>query len=243
MFSVDSGSDSDSDSDDSECSDDDNFELCMQTVVMALVMSDTSFFAMPMLPGRVRNDHRDRAASILTVWSDDMFQRQFRLCRSDFNFVLQKIYVSLHRDEQKVINSSGSVISLELKLSITWRDRAGAAYLDMIWYSVSVDHVIALVVDACCAIHRHIQNIQMPTTDIGFIKLTSDWQRRVIEVIYANRVPNHVQIRGASKISQCKEEEEEEEGGLPGQRISQLSFSVLCGASQLVVHRNWCNSP
>ena len=162
-------SDDESDSDDERV----DIRLLLQTVIAALVATDTSFSTLPTLPGRVGNERRDRESSILTVrsWSDEFFQRQFRLHRPDFNYALERIYVSLHRNEQMAINSSGSSISPELKLLITLRVLAGASYLDMIWYSVSVNHVIALVVDACVAIHRHIDNIKMPTTEAGFIKL------------------------------------------------------------------------
>lgn len=44
-------------------------------------------------PGKYGNPHRDRAGSIMKVqtWSDEMFHRQMRLCREDFQFLLSKI--------------------------------------------------------------------------------------------------------------------------------------------------------
>ena len=132
-------SDDESDSDDERV----DIRLLLQTVIAALVATDTSFSTLPTLPGRVGNERRDRESSILTVrsWSDEFFQRQFRLHRPDFNYVLERIYVSLHRNEQMAINSSGSSISPELKLLITLRVLAGASYLDMIYANRIPNHI------------------------------------------------------------------------------------------------------
>ena len=96
---------------------------------------------------RKGNIHRDRS-SILR-WAhqldDVMFRRQFRLCREDFLFVVNKISVALHVNRQQAINSSGSSIPVELMLMITLRILAGASYLDMIHYHVHVDSVNKIV--------------------------------------------------------------------------------------------------
>ena len=48
---------------------------------------------------------------------------------------------------------------------ITLRMLAGAKYLDMIWYRVSVDHAREYVHDCLLAINSVIDNIKMPATD------------------------------------------------------------------------------
>lgn len=94
-----------------------------------------------------------------------MFRRQFRLCREDFGNVLTKIDHLIRRNEVKARNSSGYSICPEMRLMITLRILAGAKYLDMIWYRVSVDHVQTYVHDCLFAINSVIDNIKVPATD------------------------------------------------------------------------------
>jgi hypothetical protein len=94
-----------------------------------------------------------------------MFKRQFRLCREDFGDVLKLIAPLIRRNEIKAHNSSGSSICPEMRLMITLRILAGAKYLDMIWYRVSVGHERTLVDDCLMAINSEIDNIKMPATD------------------------------------------------------------------------------
>ena len=52
---------------------------------------------------------------------------------------------------------------------MTLRILAGAKYLDMIWYRVSVDHVSEYVHDCLLAINSVINNINVPTTNAEWI--------------------------------------------------------------------------
>ena len=78
------------------------------------------------------NIHRDRSA--ILRWCDQlddtMSNRQIRVCRSDFFYILIKIEGSLAVNTQKALNSSGSPILSKLMLMITLRILAGASYLD-----------------------------------------------------------------------------------------------------------------
>ena len=62
---------------------------------------------------RVGNKRRNR--SMIINWSyeldDAMFNRQFRLCREDFFYILFKIETGLTKNEKKAISSSGSLVS------------------------------------------------------------------------------------------------------------------------------------
>ena len=126
---------------------------------------------------RKGNIHRDRS-SILR-WAhqldDVMFRRQFRLCREDFLFVVNKISVALHVNRQQAINSSGSSIPVELMLMITLRILAGASYLDMIHYHVHVDSVNKIVWSVVCAIHSDVDNIKIAANEEECIKLARVW--------------------------------------------------------------------
>lgn len=96
---------------------------------------------------RVGNKHRNR--TMIINWSydldDAMFNRQFRLCREDFFYVLFKNETGLIKNEKKAVNSSGSSVSPYIMLMITLRILAGASYLDMIHYQVHVDSVCDIV--------------------------------------------------------------------------------------------------
>ncbi len=91
---------------------------------------------------RKRNSHRycKSVIEFIHSWSDSMFQRQFRLSRDDFYAVHEAIInhkASQYGYEEKKLFkfatlSSGSPVTLELRLFITLRILSGASYLDMI---------------------------------------------------------------------------------------------------------------
>ena len=108
-----------------------------------------------------------------------MFRRQFRLCREDFGYVLSLITPLIQRNEVQATNSSGSTICPEMRLMITLRILAGAKYLDMIWYRVSVDHVRTYVQDCLLAINSTIDNINMPSSEVEW-RIESEKFREVL---------------------------------------------------------------
>lgn len=126
---------------------------------------------------RKRNVLRDR--SHIIEWSksidDEMFRRQFRLCRLDFFYVLIKIEVDLKKNNQQAINSSGSPISPYLMLLITLRVLAGASYLDMIHYHIHVDSVATIVWNTVCSIHKRIDNINVAQNEAECLILAKEW--------------------------------------------------------------------
>lgn len=153
------------------------------SAIQTLLWSDSSFNSLTRLPGRVGNLHRDRESSLLEVrsWDDDMFRRQFRLNRCDFNDLLQIIAPYLTTCATYARNSSGSAICPELRLLIALRVLAGASYLDMIWYNVSINHVMSLVVNVCKCINEHVDNISFPSygDEDGYRALQDGWKRRI----------------------------------------------------------------
>ena len=140
------GSDYDSDNQSNFSDSEEDFrKLALLTVITTTLLAQT----IPLEPPRIGDSRSDRREALQYVrsWDDDMFRRQFRLCRDDFGFVLHKIAPLIVRNEVRAIASSGSSICPELRLMITLRILAGAKYLDMIWYRVHVDHVHELVID------------------------------------------------------------------------------------------------
>lgn len=106
---------------------------------------------------------------------DKMFNRQFRLCREDFYYVLSKITIDLKKDSVKARNSSGSEISPQLMLMITLRILAGASYLDMIHYRVHIDSVAAIVWDTVSSIHIRVNNIKLAGNEEECLTLAKEW--------------------------------------------------------------------
>lgn len=152
-------------------------KLALLTIVTATLLVSI----IPTEPPRIGNSRNDRhhALQYVRSWDDDMFRRQFRICREDFGNLLHKIAPLISRNEAKAIASSGSSINPELRLMITLRILAGAKYLDMIWYRVNVDHVSEIVIDCARAINSTVKNIQIPLNETDW-KLESDNFREVL---------------------------------------------------------------
>ena len=114
---------------------------------------------------RQPNVHRDRSSVIKFIhsWTDDMFKRQFRLTREDFFLLERCIYDNMAKkgyDPKKhydlATRSSGSPITLELRLYVTLRICSGASYLDMVWYQVDVKSVPDIFWRTICDIDEAI---------------------------------------------------------------------------------------
>lgn len=80
-----------------------------------------------------RNYHRNRGFAVeeMDRLSEHNFQRMFRMDRSTFHEICEKLHPFLTRNELKARNSSGSVITTETRLAVTLRWLAGGCYLDL----------------------------------------------------------------------------------------------------------------
>ena len=154
------------------------FQRTLTAIVTGTILA---FSSIPLEPPRVGNSRNSRPEALQYVrsWDDDMFKRQFRLCRLDFGMVLAKIAPLIQRNEAMARRSSGSSICPEIRLMLTLRVLAGAKYLDMIWYRVSVDHVHEYVLDCLTAINSAIDNIKIPSTDSEW-RIESEKYRAVL---------------------------------------------------------------
>ena len=135
-------------------------KLSAITMVSSILTVCSVYFLSPAVPHfRRPNVHRDRthALEFIRSWDDDMFHRQTRLERADFIPLLQSIAPLISKNEHMARVSSGSAINPELLLVMTLRLLAGAQYLDMIWYQISIDHIWDYVNPVLVAIHRTIQ--------------------------------------------------------------------------------------
>ena len=151
---------------------------------------------------------RSKAWDFVLSWDDNMFFRQFRFSKNNFNdlsFKLKNNYPGRYDDGWKNYqlaivrgnaSTGGSSISMDLKLCITLRLLAGASYLDMVWYGVSIDNVFKIFFSTLNLISKvEHNNISLPKTEEEFLALAKEWsdiniQRRGFDlmpgIIYFN---------------------------------------------------------
>jgi hypothetical protein len=189
---LDSSSDEDSDEDEqTKAADDDDEWMMIRLQSIMLYMAVTGSFTSwrtSVKRDRKGNTKRDREyhQSKIDTWSDELFKRQFRLCREDFNTVLGKIIEYLGGDQEVKRRedygrrSYGSPILLKTKLMITLRMLAGASYLDMIWYDVSEESVHSIFKQTIELIDAALDNAKLPTTDEGWKELSDGWSSKSV---------------------------------------------------------------
>ena len=140
----------------------------------------TDLFPLDKIPRMRRpNAHRDRPGALEFVrsWDDDMFQRQFRLDREDFNWLLALIAPSIQKDEEMARRSSGSAVNPELKLLMTLRLLAGASYLEFVWYEVSVKQIWYFIEPVLIAIYELVDNVKLPYTESELDSHINAWNQ------------------------------------------------------------------
>jgi hypothetical protein len=71
--------------------------------------------------------------------------------------------------------SSGSPISLELRLYIMLQILSGASYLDMIWYGVEIRSVPGIFWKTICNIDDALDNIRFPADEEGIWQVVDNW--------------------------------------------------------------------
>ena len=109
-------------------------------------------------------------------FSDKEFQAQYRLRRVVFNECLSLLDIHLKKNEKKALASSGSSVSPEMMFLITLRLLAGASYLDMIWYRVSVKHIFdSIIYPTLEAIIKCLPPISFPKTEVECQAIEQQW--------------------------------------------------------------------
>jgi hypothetical protein len=176
---------------------------------------------------RIRNCRRDRISpwNFVKSWSDDLFYRQLRMEREDFNTLCDKCkknYPGRHEQGirnylyslQQGSNSSIIPVTMEIKLCITLRLLAGASYLDMIWYGVSLESVHSIFISTLELINKVESNIKMPTTDDEWNDLSEEWKNVSIKKRGVDTLPGIV-LAGDGIVFQIDEPTANECGNIP----------------------------
>lgn len=149
-----------------------------QTAILFALMLEYSHVYSTVPHFRRPNARKTRVHALEFVrgFDDEMFERQFRLCREDFNHILTVINDNIHLNQQKAINSSGSAICMEIRLCMTLRLLAGASYLDLIWYEVSIDHVMDYILPILMTINACFNNICLPKSIADIDAVRDGWE-------------------------------------------------------------------
>lgn len=113
--------------------------------------------------------------------------------KSGFDEILEKIKngypgpMLIGKDNLEYTKKFGDLASehipLELKLFITLRLLAGASYLDMIWYGVSIPSVHRIFIFYFDILYVVDDQINMPTTEEGYLELAKEWSDKNIKIV------------------------------------------------------------
>jgi hypothetical protein len=130
---------------------------------------------------RKGNERRDRLGplSVVNSWSDAFFYRQYRVTRAEF--VAMRLSIAEHvrpRNVAMANMSSGGIVPLDTKILVTLRILAGAKYLDMVWYGISVNHVPTYVMEIVDAMNKcsYLDNIKLPSTPEEVQRVMGEWE-------------------------------------------------------------------
>ena len=131
---------------------------------------------------RMKSDRKASAWEFVLSWNDDVFYKQFRMYKEEFVDLADKCKLKYPGRKSGLENyelavkrgnasTGGNHTTLEIKLAIFLRMCAGAQWLDMIWYGVSLKSVHAIF-----QFMLELVNEALPDTEIfAFPSTTADW--------------------------------------------------------------------
>jgi hypothetical protein len=155
-----------------------------------------------------------------------MFSRQFRMHRDLFFRLLRRMiyyFPGSHSEGEKNFqhsccqgdNAHGHHILLQIKLCITLRILAGASYLDMIWYGVSIGYVETIFKDCLSLIHRALPDDYIfdfnERTD--FNRMAHEWSQIMIRRRSHDLMKGTI-LAGDGLVIEIQGGTEEDRGGL-----------------------------
>jgi hypothetical protein len=196
------------------------------TNALLLYLGYEIFITRDSKPGNKFIDNNNAWEFVLS-WDEAMFFRQFRLSKNNFNdlcFKLKNNYKGRYEDGWKNYQLSitrekascqGSFISLEIKLCITLRLMAGASYLDMVWYGVSVNNVFKIFFSTLKIIKKvEHSNISWPSTEEAFRKLSDEWSKINIDKRGFDLMPGTIAAGDGIAVKTIKPTDEDR-GNIP----------------------------
>lgn len=189
-------------------------------------------------------EEREAPWEFVETWAPSMFKRQFRMDRLSFFDLLEKI-ISIFPGTfgsgkenycyscRQGNNAHGHHIPLQIKLCVTLRLLAGASYLDMIWYGVSMGHVETVFVDTLHLIDAALPDSEWfdchETTD--FDKMAHEWSSVMINAKGTDLMPGTI-LAGDGLVVQIQApcESDRDGGDLAGYRNRKGYFALIVQA-------------
>jgi len=158
------------------------FSLCSNETINTTINDDT------IVASDINSTNINEAQVKLRLLNELVSATSVQMCRvtrSDFLLLEATILESMERKGYDLARhacyaarSSGSPISLELRLYITLRILSGASYLDMIWYGVEIRSVPALFWQTICDMDDALDNIRFPTDEQGIRQVVDNWSAK-----------------------------------------------------------------
>lgn len=156
----------------------------------ALVLCESETFSPPSKRRKKIPRNRKESWEFILSWSETDFYRQFRILKEEFLILVERcknIYpgkssrgIENYRQAQKmgqVSTPNSGPITMEIKVAITLRMLAGAAYLDMIWYGVQLDSVHPIFVFTIELIDKALPNHEIFNFNPENLNFTEECQR------------------------------------------------------------------
>jgi hypothetical protein len=183
---------------------------------------------------RRNNKIRNRNSVLETIdntWDDLMWRRQMRISKENFYYILDLITPLIQRNVDMATRSSGSDISPRLRLHVTLRILAGASYLDLVWYEISVDHIMEIVIDCCNAINCVLNNLCLPDDkdEVAFRKLEDGFNTKQRNRYGTIITPGTV-LAGDGLVVKIKQPSKKEEAQTQKYRNRKCCFAVVAQA-------------
>jgi hypothetical protein len=150
---------------------------------------------------RARNEKRDRQQAIdnIMTWSEALFKRAFRIGRTDF-VALRESCKEHHRRRNKGMAelSSGSMVQLETKMFVTLRTLAGAAYIDLLWYGLPINHIPTYVNETVSIFNKCslLDTIRLPRTHEEVDMIRAGWVRIAMRKFGVDLMGGHTLLAG-----------------------------------------------
>ena len=155
---------------------------------------------------RARNEKRDQQRAIEDImrWSEPLFRRAFRIGRADF-VALRESCKEHHRQRNKGMAelSSGSMVQLETKMFVTLRTLAGAAYIDLLWYGLPINHIPTYVKETVSIFNKCslLDTIRLPRTEDEVDMIRAGWVRIAKRKFGVDLMDGHTLLAGDGQLA------------------------------------------
>jgi hypothetical protein len=144
---------------------------------------------------RIKSDRKASAWEFVLSWNNDVFYKQFRMHKEEFVDLADKCKSKYPGKKSGLENyelavkrgnasTGGNHTSLEIKLAIFLRMCAGASWLDMIWYGVSLSSVHDIFNFMLVLVNEALPDkevFNLPETTIELNRTANEWSELMVK--------------------------------------------------------------